>query len=93
LNAIKDIGILVRFTNHFLFTDRLIFVFIFILDKPIKGQAYRSLEFNKENDYCDVIVAQVCRHLGFTPNLLGIRHELILWIDPYEVSIRYVASL
>ncbi|CAF1125609.1 unnamed protein product [Rotaria sordida] len=57
-------------------------------DKPIKGQAYRSLEFNKENDFCDVIVAQVCQNLGFTPNLLGMRHELTLWIDPYEVSIR-----
>jgi len=63
-----------------------------ILDKAIKGQAYRSLEFNKENDYCDVIVAQVCHNLGFTPNLLGIRHELTLWIDPYEVSIRYALS-
>jgi hypothetical protein len=30
--------------------------------------------------------------LGFTPNLLGIRHELTLWIDPYEVSIRYALS-
>ncbi|CAF1323500.1 unnamed protein product [Adineta steineri] len=57
-------------------------------DKPIKGQAYRSLEFNDENDFCDVIVAQVCRKLGFTPNLLGIRHQLTLWIDPYEVSVR-----
>ncbi|CAF3642542.1 unnamed protein product [Rotaria sp. Silwood1] len=57
-------------------------------DKPIKGQAYRSLEFNKENDFCDIIVAEICHKLGFTPKLLGIRHELTLWIDPYEVSIR-----
>ncbi|UJR21770.1 hypothetical protein I4U23_024845 [Adineta vaga] len=57
-------------------------------DKPIKGQAYRSLEFTKENDYCDAIVAQVCQQLGFSSKLLGIQHELILWIDPYEVSIR-----
>jgi hypothetical protein len=61
-----------------------------ILDKPIKGQAYRSLEFNKENDYCDVIVSQICNDLGFAPNLLGVRHDLTLWIDPYEVTIRYV---
>jgi len=71
-------------------TDRIIC--FCILDKSIKGQAYRSLEFNKENDYCDVIVAQVCHHLGFTPDLLGIRHELTLWIDPYEISIRYALS-
>ncbi|CAF3244820.1 unnamed protein product [Rotaria socialis] len=57
-------------------------------DKPTKGQAYRSLEFNKENDFCDTIVGQVCGYLNFTPSLLGIRHELTLWIDPYEVSIR-----
>ncbi|CAF0831164.1 unnamed protein product [Rotaria sp. Silwood1] len=57
-------------------------------DKPIKGQAYRSLEFNKENDYCDVIVSQICHDLGFASNLLGIRHDLTLWIDPYEVTIR-----
>ncbi|CAF4536111.1 unnamed protein product, partial [Rotaria socialis] len=57
-------------------------------DKPAKGQAYRSLEFNEENDYCDLIVSQICNDLGFAPNLLGIRHELILWIDPYEVTIR-----
>jgi hypothetical protein len=68
------------------------FIYFFIIDKPIKGQAFRSLEFNKENEFCDVIVAQVCRQLGFTPNLLGIRHELTLWIDPYEVTIRYVSS-
>ncbi|CAF2905073.1 unnamed protein product [Rotaria sp. Silwood2] len=58
-------------------------------DKPIKGQAYRSLEFNKENDHCDVIVSQICQNLGFAPNLLGIRHDLTLWIDPYEVTIRF----
>ncbi|CAM4745689.1 unnamed protein product [Rotaria magnacalcarata] len=57
-------------------------------DKPAKGQAYRSLEFNKENDYCDLIVSQICNDLGFAPSLLGIRHELTLWIDPYEVTIR-----
>jgi protein Tob/BTG len=57
-------------------------------DKPIKGQAYRSLEFNKENDYSDVIVSQICNDSGFAPNLLGIRHDLTLWIDPYEVTIR-----
>jgi len=57
-------------------------------DKPIKGQAYRSLEFNQENDYCDLIVSQICNDLGFAPNLLGIRHDLTLWIDPYEVTIR-----
>ncbi|CAF0735369.1 unnamed protein product [Rotaria sordida] len=57
-------------------------------DKPIKGQAYRSLEFNKENDYCDDIVSQICNDLGFASNLLGIRHDLTLWIDPYEVTIR-----
>jgi len=61
-----------------------------ILDKPIKGQAYRSLEFNKSNDYCDKIVAKICQKLGFTPNLLGIRHDLTLWIDPCEVTIRFV---
>jgi hypothetical protein len=87
LNVIKDIGILVRFIDIFLF----IILFI-ILDKPIKGQAYRSLEFNKENNFCDPVVAQVCHHLGFTPDLLGIRHELTLWIDPYEISIRYALS-
>lgn len=58
------------------------------LDKPIKGQAYRSLEFNKENDYCDVIVSQICQDLSIASSLLGIRHELTLWIDPYEVTIR-----
>ena len=63
-----------------------------ILDKPIKGQAYRSLEFNKQNEYCDVIVSQICRELGFAPNLLGIMHDITLWIDPYEVTIRYVTS-
>lgn len=57
-------------------------------DKPIKGQAYRSLEFNKENDYCDAIVCQICQQLGFAPSLLGIRHDLTLWIDPCEVTIR-----
>ncbi len=70
-----------KFFNHS-------FIFEIILDKPIKGQAFRSLEFNKENNLCDVIVAQVCRQLGFTSDLLGIRHELTLWIDPYEISIR-----
>ena len=30
-------------------------------------------------------------NLGFAPNLLGIRHDLTLWIDPYEVTIRYVS--
>jgi protein Tob/BTG len=65
---------------------------LIILDKPIKGQAYRSLEFTKENNFSDAIVAQVCRQLGFTSDLLGIRHELTIWIDPYEVSIRYVMS-
>ena len=58
------------------------------LDKPIKGQAYRSLEFNKENDYCDMIVAQICQDLSIASSLLGIRHELTLWIDPYEITIR-----
>lgn len=57
-------------------------------DKPIKGQAFRSLEFNKENHFSDAIVAQVCRQLGFNSDLLGIRHELTLWIDPCEVSVR-----
>ncbi|CAF0745868.1 unnamed protein product [Adineta ricciae] len=57
-------------------------------DKPIKGQAYRSLEFNKQNEYCDVIVSQICRELGFAPSLLGIMHDITLWIDPYEVTIR-----
>lgn len=77
-------------TLGFLFTIN--FRFFFIIDKPIKGQAYRSLEFNKENNLCDANVAQVCRQLGFTPDLLGIRHELTLWIDPCEISIRYVVS-
>ena len=58
------------------------------LDKPIKGQAYRSLEFNKDNDYCDVIVSPICQELGIASNQLGIRHELTLWIDPYEITIR-----
>lgn len=66
------------------------FHFSFFIDKPIKGQAYRSLEFNKENNLCDVTVAQVCRQLGFTSDLLGFRHELTLWVDPREVSLRYV---
>ncbi|UJR27737.1 hypothetical protein I4U23_009014 [Adineta vaga] len=57
-------------------------------DIPIKGQAYRSLEFTKQNEYCDVIVSQICRELGFASNLLGIRHDITLWIDPYEVTIR-----
>ncbi len=87
MNVIKDIGILVRF----IYSSDLLIVF-FLLDKPIKGQAYRSLEFNKENQFSDVIVAQVCRQLGFTSDLLGIRHELTLWIDPYEISIRYDLS-
>ncbi len=66
------------------------FVCSIIIDKPIKGQAYRSLEFNKENDYCDVIVSQICNDLGFASSLLGIRHDITLWIDPYEVTIRYI---
>ncbi|CAF0807918.1 unnamed protein product [Adineta ricciae] len=57
-------------------------------DNPNKGQAYRSLEFNAENDYCDLIVVKVCQQLGFSSKLLGIRHQLTLWTDPYEVSIR-----
>ncbi|CAF1078436.1 unnamed protein product [Adineta steineri] len=57
-------------------------------DKPVKGQAYRSLEFNKENGYHDAIVSQTCNDLGFAPNLLGIQHDITLWIDPYEVTIR-----
>lgn len=65
------------------------FSFIF-LDIPIKGQAFRSLEFNKENDYCDEHVSQVCNELGFASNLLGIRHDMTLWIDPFEVTIRLV---
>lgn len=68
-------------------------VFSFIssfLDIPIKGQAFRSLEFNKENDYSDVHVSQICNDLGFASNLLGIRHDLTLWIDPFEVTIRSV---
>lgn len=69
-----------------------IFIIIIILDKPIKGQAYRSLEFNKQNDYCDAIVSQICTDLGFASNLLGIRHDITLWIDPYEVTIRYAMS-
>lgn len=60
-----------------------------VLDKPIKGQAYRSIEFTKENDFSDTIVNQVCRKLGINPRSLGIRQELILWIDPCEVSLRY----
>jgi hypothetical protein len=59
-------------------------------DKPIKGQAYRSLEFNEANDYCDPIVNQVCCDLNLPAKSLGIRYELILWVDPYEVSMRYV---
>lgn len=57
-------------------------------DKPTKGQAYRSLEFNKDKDYCNDIVAQICQKLGFASKLLGIRHELTLWIDPFEITIR-----
>ena len=78
-------GMWIKISFHFHF------IHSFILDKPIKGQAYRSLEFNKENDYCDVIVSQICNQLGFAPNLLGIRHDLTLWIDPYEVTIRLVS--
>ena len=59
-----------------------------VLDNPNKGQAYRSLEFNAENDYCDYIVVKICQQLGFSSKLLGIRHQLTLWTDPYEVSIR-----
>lgn len=59
------------------------------LDKPMKGQAYRSLEFTKENQFCDATVDQVCRKLSLNSKSLGIRQELILWIDPYEVSLRY----
>lgn len=68
--------------------SHIFFRFSLSKDKPIKGQAFRSLEFNKDNDYCDVIVAQICQQLGFASSLLGIRHELILWIDPFEVTIR-----
>lgn len=57
-------------------------------EKPIKGQAYRSLEFNKENHFCDTILVRLCRQFGFTPDLLGFHHEFTLWIDPYEVSTR-----
>lgn len=57
-------------------------------DKPMKGQAYRSLEFTKENQFCDTTVDQVCHKLGLSSKSLGIRQELILWIDPYEVSLR-----
>ena len=64
-----------------------------LADKPMKGQAYRSLEFTKENQFCDTTVDQVCRKLGLNSKSLGIRQELILWIDPYEVSLRYVTHV
>ena len=79
--------------SSYLYFLLLLSFFLFVsLEKPIKGQAYRSLEFNKENDYCDAIVSQVCNDLGFSPHLLGIRHELTLWIDPCEVTVRYAVS-
>lgn len=89
-NVIKDIGIRVSWQesrNSVQWTQEFN---LLSLDKPIKGQAYRSLEFNKDNDYCDAIVSQICQQLGFASNLLGIRHDLTLWIDPYEITIRLV---
>lgn len=85
MNVTKDIGIQVRISIFRFIIDQ-----FSSLDKPIKGQAYRSLEFNKDNDYCDAIVSQICQQLGFASNLLGIRHDLTLWIDPYEITIRLV---
>ena len=58
----------------------------------MKGQAYRSLDFNKENHYCDAIIAQVCGKLAVQVKTLGIQHEFTLWVDPYEVSLRYALS-
>lgn len=54
----------------------------------MKGQAYRSLDFTKENHYCDAIIAQVCGKLSVQVKTLGIHHEFTLWVDPYEVSLR-----
>ncbi|CAF0748642.1 unnamed protein product [Didymodactylos carnosus] len=57
------------------------------IEKPMRGQAYRSLVFTKKNE-CDPIVTQACEKAAFNSILLGIQHDITIWVDPKEVTIR-----
>ena len=56
----------------------------------MKGQAYRSLDFHVDNRFCDKTICALCSDLNIDLNLLGFKDQFTLWIDPFEVSIRYV---
>ncbi|CAF0812224.1 unnamed protein product [Didymodactylos carnosus] len=57
------------------------------IEKPVRGQAFRSLIFQKDSE-CDPIIAKACEKAAFMPALLGIQHDITIWIDPREVTIR-----
>ena len=59
-------------------------------DRPSRGQAFRCIRIN-ENIRQDTLLVLVCQDIGINYSDLKMPVELTLWIDPEEVTCRYVA--
>ena len=58
-------------------------------EKPSKGQAFRCIRIN-ENIRREPALEQVCKNIGVEYTDLMLPLELTLWIDPEDVTCRYV---
>lgn len=58
-------------------------------DRPSRGQAFRCIRIN-ENIRQDTLLVLVCQDIGINYSDLKMPIELTLWIDPEEVTCRFV---
>jgi protein Tob/BTG len=64
------------------------------VDKPLKGQAYRCIRLrknDKNHDYIVDLLIKKMQNLNVESCLCKV--DITLWIDPGEVSYRYVIAL
>lgn len=60
--------------------------------QPSKGQAYRCIRIN-QNCRVDCSIELACQHVGISYESLRLPVELTLWIDPSEVTCRYIITI